>query len=82
VRIAAAALALAFAPAAAFAGPCTQWLPPERAGTLDPQFLTEESGVAASRLYPDRLYHNNDSGDGPFFYITDGSGAATRRVAE
>ena len=81
MRIATAALALALAPSAAIAGPCTQWLPPERVGTLDPQFLTEESGIAASRVHPDRLYHNNDSGDGPFFYVTNGSGAATRRVA-
>lgn len=49
-------------------------------GALDHTMLPEASGLAASRQYPDRLYHVNDSGDGPFFYLTDLRGKHTRRV--
>ena len=74
------ALAVAALPAGALAGPCLQWQQAERIGSLDPAFLREASGTAASRAHPGRLYHHNNSGDGPYFYITDATGDQTRRV--
>jgi len=66
---------------AASSGPCLQWGKVEQIGTLDPAFLKEASGIAASRQFPGRLYHNNDSGDGPYIYLTDEHGGGTRRIA-
>jgi hypothetical protein len=37
--------------------------------------LRESSGVAASRRHPGLFWTHNDSGDGPFLYVTDTSGA-------
>lgn len=81
LRHGATALALAALPTGALAGPCLEWQAPEKVGSLDPAFLREASGLAASRAHPGRLYHHNDSGDGPHFYVTDASGAKTRRIA-
>ena len=50
-------------------------------GLLDHQTINEASGMAFSRAYADRLYHHNDSGDGPYLYVTNGSGSATRIVS-
>ena len=51
-------------------------------GELPPQ-LRESSGLAASRDYPDRLYHINDSGDAGRFYLSrfDGTGLQTVPIA-
>ena len=49
-------------------------------GELDISFINEASGLAVSRRFPDRLYHHNDSGGGPYFYVTTFSGAGTRRI--
>jgi hypothetical protein len=38
---------------------------------LDPAPLPEDSGIAESRLVPGRLYHANDSHNGPFFFVSD-----------
>lgn len=81
MRAIAAALAFGWLPSAAFAGPCAEWHAPERVGSLDTTMLSEASGIAASRTFPGRFYLNNDSGDGPYFYLTDAHGAATTRVA-
>jgi hypothetical protein len=81
MRTIAAALMFALLPSAALAGPCIQWRAPERVGTLDTAMLAEASGIAASRAFPGRLYLNNDSGDGPYFYIADAQGSGTARVA-
>jgi hypothetical protein len=59
---------------------CTAWSEAVTLGRLDASLLPEASGVAASSRFPGRLYHVNDSGDGPFFYLTDMAGAATERV--
>jgi hypothetical protein len=61
---------------------CTHWGEAARVGELQPQ-LNEASGIAASRQFPDRLYHVNDSGDTGRFYITamDGTGTRDVRVA-
>lgn len=67
---------------AAQASVCTKWSEPKIVGALDPEIVSEASGLAISRQYPDRMYHNNDSGDGGFFYVTrmDGSGTQTVTV--
>jgi len=49
-------------------------------GELDPEFVDEASGLAISRQFPDRLYHHNDSGGGPYFYITSFSGENTQTI--
>jgi hypothetical protein len=59
---------------------CTQWGEPVTVGLLDTAFLPEASGIALSRTFPDRLYHINDSGHGPYFYITDRTGGNTQQV--
>jgi hypothetical protein len=70
-----------FWPALAGAQICGQWKEAVRIGELQRQ-LQEASGVAASRQFPGRLYHINDSGDEGQFYVTgmDGKGTRTVRV--
>ena len=58
---------------------CRQWNEGVKAGELKAP-LAEASGVAASRQFPGRLYHINDSGDAGNFYITDLSGGDIRTV--
>ena len=38
--------------------------------------VLESSGVAISRQYPGVVWTHNDSGDGPYLYATDLTGAA------
>src|SRR5215467_313782 len=66
-------------PLAADAQLCTQWTQAVRAGDLQVQ-LQEASGMAASRQFPGRLYHINDSGDVGQFYITRMNGSDLRAV--
>lgn len=40
-------------------------------GTLP---IKESSGLAISAKYPGRYYHHNDSGDGPYIYVTNAAG--------
>ena len=63
----------------AYAELCGQWKPAAHIGDLQAQ-LKEASGVAASRRFPGKLYHINDSGDTGRFYITDMEGKGTRAV--
>jgi len=49
-------------------------------GTLERTLLPEASGLAFSNLVPQRLYHINDSGNGPYFLYTDARGQNTRKV--
>ncbi len=65
---------------AGYAGICGKWSKGEKVGTLDYLQLDEASGIAASRKFPGRLYHINDSGGGPYFYITDMGGNSTKSV--
>jgi hypothetical protein len=58
---------------------CRQWSEAVRVGELQVQ-LTEASGLAASRQFPGRLYHINDSGETGKFYITGMDGKDTRAV--
>jgi len=76
------AIVLGLGPAAAGerGGLCRHWVITGLAGSLDPELLPEESGLAVSRRFPDRLYHVNDSGGGPFFYITNRSGGDIQKV--
>ncbi|MDQ3396867.1 MAG: hypothetical protein M3511_03705 [Deinococcota bacterium] len=59
---------------------CRNWSEGVSVGRLDTAKLPEASGVATSRTFPGRLYHVNDSGDGPFFYMTDLHGGNTETV--
>jgi hypothetical protein len=59
---------------------CSGWKDAAHIGDLQVQ-LTEASGLAASRQFPGRLYHINDSGDNGSFYLTDSAGKNTKAVA-
>lgn len=59
---------------------CASWSEGETVGLLDTAMLPEASGLAVSRQFAGTLYHINDSGHGPYFYVTDETGANTRRV--
>ncbi|MGH7568742.1 MAG: hypothetical protein ACREL9_07205 [Gemmatimonadales bacterium] len=52
------------------AAPLTQ-----QTGTFRSPRVRESSGIAASRAHPGVLWTHNDSGDGPYLYATDLSGA-------
>lgn len=45
----------------------------------DPR-IRESSGVAVSRRWPGLVWTHNDSGDGPFLYVTDTLGHGTTRL--
>lgn len=49
-------------------------------GALDQRIIAEASGLAISRRFSDRVYHINDSGSGPYVYITDLAGQLQQRV--
>ncbi len=59
---------------------CKHWSDGEKAGALDHLQIDEASGLAVSRRFPGRLYHVNDSGGGPYFYVSDLNGGKTRAV--
>lgn len=50
---------------------CQRWSQAKPMAIFDTQSINESSGLAVSRQFPERLYHINDSGDGPYFYMTD-----------
>lgn len=79
MRAALLACALAL-PFAAQAEVCSRWSAPAPIGTLDTALVNEASGLDVSQRFPDRLYHNNDSGDGLRFYISDLKGGNARAV--
>lgn len=59
---------------------CRNWSAPVRVGELDTSMVSEASGLVASRAHPGRIYLHNDSGDGPYFYVSDANGARARRI--
>ena len=59
---------------------CTKWSNTTVVGQLNPNIIDEASGIAVSRSVPNRLYHINDSGDGPHFYSTDTKGGQTQKI--
>ncbi len=71
---------ISFLAAAAFGQTCPQWKEAVQIGDLQPD-LKEASGIAASKKFPGRLYHINDSGDTGRFFITDMNGRNMRFVA-
>jgi hypothetical protein len=59
---------------------CQTWTE-TRAGNLDTAFLNEASGMAASAIVEDRLYHTNDTwSPSPNFFITDTTGQNLQTV--
>lgn len=73
-------LIIALLSSLSFAQLCSQWAEPVTIGQLDTEMLPEASGLALSRSFEDRLYHINDSGHGPYVYITDRAGRNTQQV--
>lgn len=65
---------MATLPLPAQAGVCKAWSAPVLAASIASKPIDEASGLEASRAYPGRLYHNNDSGDDLRFFITDMAG--------
>jgi hypothetical protein len=57
-----------------------QWEPAYVVGSIDRTFIPEASGMAASLLVKDRLYHINDSGSSPSFVITNRKGQNPKRI--
>jgi len=51
------------------------WEKPAIIGEIKSPEITESSGLAASRCQPNVLWTHNDSGDGPYIYAIDPSGA-------
>lgn len=64
----------------AAAAVCKRWSAPQKVAAIDPKIINEASGLGVSRLYPGRLYHHNDSGAGPVFYVTDAAGGSLKTV--
>jgi hypothetical protein len=62
------------------AGLCKRWGEGEKTGALDYLQIDEASGIAVSRKFPGRLYHVNDSGSGPYFYMSGPDGGNTKAV--
>lgn len=52
---------------------CINWLAPHPLGELNSN-IDEASGIEVSTINPKILYHINDSGDGPYIYLTNRSG--------
>ncbi len=61
------------------APPACQWTRGVEIGKVEAP-IAEDSGLAVSRKYPDRLYHVNDSGDIGRFFTTDLSGKNWRVI--
>lgn len=74
------ACALIAAPLTAEAGVCKAWSAPVLAAEVPSKPIDEASGLEASRAYPGRLYHNNDSGDDLRFFVTDMAGGDLKIV--
>ena len=67
-------------PLSLFAELCPSWSKLETLGSLNRKFIFESSGITSSRVFADRLYHINDSGDGSHFYITDLEGRSSQKI--
>ena len=59
---------------------CPAWKAAETVGELDTSLVNEASGLEVSSRHPDRLYHNNDSGDGLRFYVSNLKGQEARAI--
>ncbi|MEK7356649.1 MAG: hypothetical protein AAB250_09380 [Bdellovibrionota bacterium] len=81
-RLACAVVALVAATGAssvAKAALCAEWSRATEIGRFDPEKIDESSGLAVSRRF-DVLYHNNDSGTGPEFWVSQRDGSNARAV--
>jgi hypothetical protein len=58
---------------------CRTWSEGQALGALDSRIISEASGLALSRDRA-RLYHVNDSGGGPYIYVSDLDGQNLRRL--
>lgn len=58
---------------------CPKWLPVDKVGEIDSKIVDESSGLARSKKY-ERLYHINDSSQGPEFYYSNVDGSKLTRV--
>src|SRR5436853_7746983 len=59
--------------------PACQWTHGTKIGEVAAP-IDEDSGLAISRKFPNRIYHVNDSGDSGRFFITDFTGKDLRIV--
>lgn len=59
---------------------CKKWSEPQKVGQLNTLAISEASGLAISKQFPNRMYHHNDSQDGGLFYVTDMTGANTLAI--
>ncbi len=60
---------------------CVKWNEAKTVGELPGEEINESSGMVASRTKNDLLYHINDSGDGPFVYMTNMAGEFIQKTA-
>jgi hypothetical protein len=58
---------------------CSDWKEHRVLGNLNTKIINEASGLIVSK-YKNRLYHVNDSGDGPFLYQTNLKGELTNKI--
>lgn len=61
--------------------PCVKWNKVLKVGELPGEEINESSGMVASTVRDNLLYHINDSGDGPFVYITNTLGEFVQKTA-
>ena len=61
--------------------PCVKWNEVKKVGELPGDEINESSGMVASGVRDDLLYHINDSGDGPFVYMTNTKGEFVQKTA-
>lgn len=73
------ALVLFFISTLSSAKLCKKWGEHKKIGSLDHSYINESSGIIFSKNF-NRLYHVNDSGDGPFFYQTSLTGLHTKKI--
>jgi hypothetical protein len=61
--------------------PCVKWNDVKTVGELPGEEINESSGMVASSIREDLIYHINDSGDGPFVYMTNTKGEFIQKTA-
>lgn len=59
---------------------CPSWTTVKSIGKIPAKFVDESSGLEVSTQFGKRLYHINDSGSGPEFFMTDASGASVKKI--
>lgn len=76
----ASATQVSLAPRTGASAPKTEWKPAYIVGSIDRAAIPEASGIAASSVIEDRLYHINDRGSAPSFIITDRKGQNPKSI--